>query len=103
MWPQALQLWIIQQLHKQAKYFINLNSAYMVYIVKGVIAERGCTYRDFRRVEIYVVDSAAGKVSPAWGEPLFDGLERYIEVDDCVHTVGVVQSFWLGYGTRETW
>lgn len=71
--------------------------------IEGVTGKRGCTHRDFRRVEIYVVNSATGKVSPAWGQPLFDGLERYIEVDDCVHTVGFIQSVRLGYSTRKAW
>ena len=70
---------------------------------EGVIDKRGCIYSDFGRVEICIVDSAAGKVSPARGEPLFDGLERDVEVDDCVHTVGVVQSLGLGDCTREAW
>ena len=71
--------------------------------IEGVTGKRGCTHRDFRRVEIYVVNSAAGKMSPARGQPLFDGLERYIEVDDCVHTVGFIQSVRLGYSTRKAW
>lgn len=61
------------------------------------------TYGDFGRVEIYVVHSAAGKVSPARGQPLFDGLERHIEVNDGVHAVAVIQSLCLGHCTRETW
>lgn len=69
----------------------------------GKTGKRGCTHRDFRRVEIYVVNSAAGKVSPARGQPLFDGMERYVEVDDRVHTVGFIQSVRLGYSTRKAW
>lgn len=70
---------------------------------EGVTDKRGCIYSHFRRVEIYIVDSAAGKVSPARGEPLFDGLEGYVKVDDCVHTVGVIQNLGLGDCTREAW
>lgn len=50
--------------------------------LKQLISKRRCIYRDFWWVEIYVVDSAAGQVNPARGESLFNGLERYIEVDD---------------------
>lgn len=60
-------------------------------------------YRDFRRVEINVVDSATWKVSPSRGQPLFDGLERNIEVNDCIHGVDVIQGLGLGYCSRETW
>lgn len=65
--------------------------------------KRRCIYRDFRWVEVYVVDSAAGKMSPARGQPLFDGLERYIEVDDCINTVGAIQGLSLGNCPRETY
>lgn len=61
------------------------------------------THRHFRRVKIDVVNSAAGKVSPAGRQPPFDGLERNIEVNDRVHAVGVLQSFCLRYRPRETW
>lgn len=61
------------------------------------------THRHFRRVKIYVVNSATGKVSPAGRQPPFDGLERNIEVNDRVHAVGVLQSFCLRYRPRETW
>lgn len=60
------------------------------------------THRDFRRVKICVVNSAAGKVSPAGRQPLFDGLERNVEVQDRVHAEGVLQSFSLRYRPGET-
>lgn len=64
---------------------------------------RFSTHRHFRRVKTYVVNSAAGKVSPAGRQPLFDGLERNVEVQDRVHAVGILQSFSLRYRPRETW
>ena len=66
-------------------------------------AEGRGTHGDFGRVEVCVVHSAAGKVSPARSEPLFNGLKRYVEVNDCVHAVGVLQRLGLGHRTRETW
>lgn len=61
------------------------------------------THRDSRWVKIYVVNPAAGKVSPAGRQPLFDGLEGDIEVNDRVCAVGVLQSFCLRHRPRETW
>lgn len=61
------------------------------------------THRDLRRVEIHVVNSAAGKVSPARRQPLFDGLEGDVQVDDRVCAVGVLQGLRLGHRPRETW
>lgn len=39
---------------------------------------------------------------PARRQPLFDGLEGNIEVNDRVHAAGVVQSLRLGDRTGET-
>lgn len=62
-----------------------------------------CIYRDLWRIEICVVNSAAGKVSPARRQPLFDGLERYIKIDDLVHAVVVIQGLGLGHSARKTY
>lgn len=53
------------------------------------------SYRNFWWVEVYVINSSAGKVCPARGQPLFYGLERYIKVDDCVHAVSFIQTICL--------
>lgn len=59
-------------------------------------------YRNFRWVEIYVVDSAAGKVSPARRQSLLDDFKGYIQVDGCIHAIGIIQRLCLRYCTRET-
>lgn len=59
-------------------------------------------YKDFGWVEIYVVDSAAGKVSPARRQSLLDDFKGYIEIDGSIHTIGIIQRLCLRNCTRKT-
>lgn len=74
LYPKYFQTFMLEKIHTSMCNVFPDNT----WNGEGVLGRSGHIYRDFRRIEIYVVDSAAGKVSPARGQPLFDGLERYI-------------------------